>query len=592
MTSLPKTVPAFFWHFVKKQPVAFAVFFAAPFIVVLEAVVMPYALKMVIDALGRYEMNRQQAMEAIVPVLWLGGGAWLMLIILVRLQEWWQIYVMPRFEADIRMSVLQYLMQHSHEFFSNQLSGGLANKISDLPRALDALNMNLRWNGVATFAVVSATLAVMMTIAPVFALITAIWVAIDIGVAFVFVRYVNHAAKENAEDKSQLSGRIVDTIANIVATKLFARRFDELQYIQVAQETEKKSNSRLKWRINVYRFCMDMPVTLMWAVMGYMLISYWQAGRITTGDLVFIFNCIWSIMFRLWFLGESLAEMFKDYGVASQALSLIIRPHRVIDAPDAKELKVTEGRLAFENVTFNYVRNNNIFEDKNVVIEAGQKVGLVGFSGSGKTTFVNLILRFFDIESGRITIDGQDIAHVTQDSLRANIAMIPQDTSLFHRTLMENLRYGRRDASDEEVIEAAKHAHCHEFISQLPEGYDTLVGERGIKLSGGQRQRIAVARAMLKDAPILILDEATSALDSVTEKYIQEALRTLMQGRTTIVIAHRLSTLSAMDRILVFDRGHIIEDGPHRDLLLKKNGHYRHLWQMQSEGFLPEKKEE
>ncbi len=261
-----------------------------------------------------------------------------------------------------------------------------------------------------------------------------------------------------------------------------------------------------------------------------------------------------------------------------------------MDVLDAKPLVVTKGHIKFEQVTFYYKEDNSLFEQLDVEIQAGTKVGLVGASGSGKTTFVNLILRFFDVESGRILIDGQDIAQVTQDSLHEQIAMIPQDTSLFHRSLMENIRYGRLEATDQEVIEAAKRAHCHEFISSLPEGYHTLVGERGIKLSGGQRQRIAIARAMLKNAPILVLDEATSALDSVTEKYIQVALSSLMQGRTVIVIAHRLSTLAEMDRILVFDQGHIIEDGNHPTLLAKQ-GHYAKLWHMQAGGFLLEQEE-
>lgn len=587
---LPKTLPAFFWHFIKKQPIAFAVFFAAPLLVVLESVVMPYALKMVIDAFTEHDQNRYTVMQAIYPALWLGGISWLLVIVLARLQEWWQVYVMPRFEADIRMSVVQHLSNHSYDYFSNHLSGNLANKIADLPRAIDALGMNLRWQFVATFGVVVTSLAVMSTIQPLFALIMAVWVMLDLMVAFSFVYYINRAAMENSEDKSLLSGRIVDFISNIIATKLFAKRFHALQYIQQMQDTEQKSNAKLKMRIMIYRFVFDLPVSIMWVAMGYMLITYWQQERITTGDIVFVFNSIWAIMFRLWFLGESLSEMFKDYGVASQALSVILKPNQVVDLQDAENLKVTKGCIKFDNVTFHYSRGTNVFENKHVEIEAGSKVGLVGFSGSGKTTFVNLILRFFDIESGKIMIDGQDIACVTQDSLRENISMIPQDTSLFHRTLMENIRYGRIEATDEEVIEASKRAHCHEFIKILPEGYDALVGERGIKLSGGQRQRIAIARAMLKNAPILILDEATSALDSVTEKHIQEGLESLMEGHTTIVIAHRLSTLSEMDRILVFDKGHIIEDGTHVQLL-KNKGHYAKLWNMQAGGFLPEVEE-
>jgi ATP-binding cassette subfamily B protein len=584
---MPTNLVSLFLHFMRKYPVAFTVFYLAPLIVLLEAVVMPYALKMVIDAFNAHENDRETIMEHIEPALWLGGGAWVTLVISARLQEWWQVHVMPKFEADIRMTMLDYVTKHSHDYFSNSLSGNIANKIHDLPRAMDSFNINLRWNGVTTFALVIVSLCILWTIQPLFAAIMALWVVGDIGVSFSFVRYVNTAAEQNAADKSVLSGRIVDTISNIVSVKLFARRTHELAYIGQTQETEIESNKMLKWRINIYRFFVDLPVTIMWGVMGYLLITYWKADKITTGDFVFIFNSIWSLMFRLWFFGEALSQMFKDAGVIRQALSLVTVKHGIVDAKDAMPLEVTRGEIDFEDVTFRYKRGENIFEDKNITIEAGQKVGLVGFSGSGKSTFVNLILRFFDVEAGQITIDGQNIAHVTQESLRSQIAMIPQDTSLFHRSLMENIRYGRITATDDEVIAAARRAHCDEFVRQMPEGYYTIVGERGMKLSGGQRQRIAIARAMLKNAPILILDEATSALDSITERMIQESLHEAMEGKTAIVVAHRLSTLSEMDRILMFEDGHIIEDGSH-DELVELGGKYAKLWEMQAGGFLPE----
>lgn len=337
----------------------------------------------------------------------------------------------------------------------------------------------------------------------------------------------------------------------------------------------------------VFHTFVDFPVTVMWGFMGYVLIDFWQTEKITTGDMVFIFNAIWGIMFRLWFLGEALAGMFKDYGTGSQALTILLKQHEIKDKPNAEVLDAPNGSIKLKEVNFQYNKHKNIFINKSIAIKPGEKVGLVGFSGSGKTTFVHLLLRFFDIQSGTITIDGQNIVEVTQDSLRANIAMIPQDPSLFHRSLMDNIRYGNMDATDEDVIQAAKQAHCHDFIEQLPEKYNTEVGERGIKISGGQRQRIAIARAMLKRAPILILDVATSALDSVTERHIQAALRNLSKKQTTIVIAHRLSTLADMNRILVFDDGNIIEDGTHEELLTL-NGHYASMWNMQANGFLPE----
>ena len=284
-------------------------------------------------------------------------------------------------------------------------------------------------------------------------------------------------------------------------------------------------------------------------------------------------------------------EFNKAVGRCKQSLNSLLVPLEIHDKPDAVNLNANHGQIIFDNVKFHYKGTEPLFHNKSVRIKAGQKIGLVGYSGSGKSTFVNLILRLHDVTDGAILIDGQDIRDVTQDSLRANIAMISQDPSLFHRSLMENICYGRIDATDEEVIEAAKKAHAHEFIIKLPQAYESLVGERGVKLSGGQRQRIAIARAILKNAPILILDEATSQLDSITESLIQESLWELMQGKTTIVIAHRLSTLLNMDRILVFEQGKIVADGTHKELLTKK-GLYKTLWEAQVGGFLPDKKSE
>lgn len=588
MEKLPKKLTPLFWHFISKQPIAFTALFLAPISVVLEANVLPYALKMIIDSISSYNGDKKEIFKIIAPALWLGGLSWLAFFVIIRIQNFWQGFVIPKFQADIRMSVAQYITSHSQRYFADQLSGSLANKISDLPKALESIRMIICWNGISTFAVVAVSLGLMITISSVFAWILTIWIITHLAISIYFARIIYVISEQNADDKSALSGSIVDTISNITSVKLFARRNYEYSYLRSKQTIEESSNKRLILIMNKFRLFLDIAVFTMYISMVYYLINGWQNNLVTTGEVVLIMNTVWAVTFNMWFLSHALTDLFKEVGIAKQALSIINIPHEIVDVHNAKQLCVTKGNITFDNVTFHYESNNNLFENKHVEILAGTKVGLVGFSGSGKTTFVNLILRFFDIESGRILIDGQDIAKVTQDSLHENIAMIPQDTSLFHRSLMENIRYGRLDASDEEVIEASNRAHCHEFITVLPEGYESMVGERGIKLSGGQRQRIAIARAMLKNAPILILDEATSALDSVTEKHIQDGLHNLMAGRTTIVIAHRLSTLSEMDRILVFDKGHIIEDGTHKQLL-KKKGHYARMWQMQAGGFLPEK---
>jgi ATP-binding cassette subfamily B protein len=314
------------------------------------------------------------------------------------------------------------------------------------------------------------------------------------------------------------------------------------------------------------------------------LIQSFQSAMITAGDFVMILTINISIMICLWEGSREISKFAEYLGTIIQGLRVALSPIEIVDHPHASTLHVTKGEIVFDKVKFHYKGDDALFENKSVTIPASQKVGLVGYSGGGKSTFVNLILRLFDINSGRILIDGVDIKTVTQASLRQNIGMIPQDPALFHRTLMDNIRYGNPNASDKEVIEAAKKADAHHFIMKIPNKYQALVGERGVKLSGGQRQRIAIARAFLKNAPILILDEATSQLDSLTEHEIQESLWELMQGKTTLIIAHRLSTLLKMDRILVFDRGRIIEDGTHKDLL-KGKGLYKTLWDAQIGGF-------
>jgi ATP-binding cassette subfamily B protein len=311
----------------------------------------------------------------------------------------------------------------------------------------------------------------------------------------------------------------------------------------------------------------------------------WQSGVITVGDFVLIQVYIIGLVSRIWGIGGSMRRLFSSFADAHEMIEIFETPYSVADAPDAKRLSVTAGGISMEDVSFSFTGERGVFEGFSLAVRAGEKVALVGPSGAGKSTVTKLLLRMYDVAEGAIRIDGQDIRTVTQDSLRENISFVPQEPILFHRSLKENIRYGRPDATDEQVIEAAKKAHCHEFISKLPLGYDTHVGERGVKLSGGERQRVAIARAILKDAPILILDEATSALDSESEALIQDALHVLMEGKTVIVIAHRLSTIMTMDRIVVIENGKIAAEGTHDDLVAQ-GGLYQKLWSIQAGGFL------
>jgi ABC-type multidrug transport system fused ATPase/permease subunit len=316
------------------------------------------------------------------------------------------------------------------------------------------------------------------------------------------------------------------------------------------------------------------------------LLAGWQAGIVSIGQVSAAIGQTFSLVGATWMFGFGVVMSADELGYIDDAIRMITRPHQITDAKGARPLAIGAegGGIEFRDVSFTF-GEQTIFSHMSLAIPPGQKVGLIGASGAGKSTLISLLLRLYDISAGEILIGGQNIAAVTQDSLRANIALIPQDTSLFHRSLADNIRYGRLDASMDGIEQAARQAHAHEFIARLPEGYATQVGERGIKLSAGQRQRIAIARAVLKDAPVLVLDEATSALDSESEKYIQDSLESLMQGKTVIAIAHRLSTIAHLDRLIVLDRGVIVEDGSHAELLAR-GGYYARLWSMQSGGFL------
>ncbi len=430
------------------------------------------------------------------------------------------------------------------------------------------------------------TLIIFSQINAFLALIVGIWIVVHFTLCGIFTLKCAHYSYLHGESRSTLVGKIVDSLTNNVVVNLFFRFRFEKDHIAHYQRQEQKAN----YLAQVYSAKMFTSLSVAFLVEVFTLtgfiIFYWTHGKISAGEVVQSFYTIWNLSMIVWMVGDKAPEFFQSLGIAKQALAVMQHPQDLLDPPHAVELSIKRGEIVFENVSFCY-GEKKIFQNKNLRIGAGEKVGLVGYSGAGKSTFVNLILRFFSLEKGRILIDEQDIASVTLESLRGNIALIPQDPILFHRSLEDNIRYGRVEASKEEVIESAKLAHCDEFIKQCAKGYSTLVGERGTKLSGGEKQRIAIARAMLLKAPILILDEATSALDSVTEKYIQDSLDKLMANRTTIVVAHRLSTLSKMDRILVFDQGKIIEQGSHLELLNKK-GHYAHMWQMQAGGFLPD----
>ena len=586
MEKLPKTLFSFFLHFLKKQKWMLLFIQIGCLAWSLDHTLWPVVLERMIDTFTNHLGDRSGIFSELTPLLIFGAALWIINEIGFRMSGVLWAKFNPILEANVRMSVFDYVQRHSYRYFSNQFAGSLSNKINDLPQSMSRMIQLVTVIFIPVLVAILISTTLFFLLNPLFAVILLTWIAIHMSVCLLSAKKCDQLALAHAESRSSLAGKVVDSLSNNLNVKLFARFNAEKDYLNIYQSKEKDAHRISLMYIEKIKFILGAFSFLFPGVLMTTAIIYaWKNYQITTGEVIFILNTSWNITMMVWFAGLELPNLFKEIGISKQALSLIQTPHEISDSPDAKELVVTKGEIKFDHVTFYYSKSKALFRDKTLTIHPGERVGLVGFSGSGKTSFINLILRHFEVEKGQILIDNQDISKVTQNSLRNAIAMIPQEPVLFHRTLMENIRYGNPKATDEEVIEACKKAHCHEFVLKLSDGYQTYVGERGLKLSGGQRQRIAIARAILKNAPILILDEATSALDSITERHIQEDLNELMKGRTVIVIAHRLSTIAALDRILVFDQGEVIEEGSHQELIDLGKG-YAHMWHMQAGGFI------
>ena len=584
--NLPKTLPRFIWFFIKQQLPAFIFIVVTSWVWATNETLFPYFIKSFVNDIHNYHGDPLRVWQVLkAPLIGL-TVLWLTMEFSMRTQGLVMMKAFPRLRAQMRELIFHYVRQHSHDYFANHFAGNIASKINDLPSGIELILQILLFNFIAFAVAFLVAVFMLWHVSAYFALLIVGWSVCHLTISYFFLKSGYQLAEIASESSSTVTGKIVDSLTNMLNVRLFSRGEYESRYLREFTDEEKKHYQQASWHLEKMKFFQGAFGSAFIITIIYSLVYGWSHGWVSLGDFTLVGMLSFSMLGFIWYASYQLTTFVREAGKMRAALSLINTEHGVKDKPHAPPLQVQHGDVEFKDVTFNYPSGKTVFDNLSVTIPAGQKVGLVGFSGSGKSTFVNLILRFYDIQSGAIQIDGQNIAEVTGLSLREQIAMIPQDPSLFHRTLLENIRYGRTDATDAEVIQAAKLAHCDEFIDQLDEKYSSLVGERGVKLSGGQRQRIAIARAILKNAPILILDEATSSLDSVTEKIIQKSLDELMKNRTTIIIAHRLSTLLHMDRILVFDQGKIIEDGATGELL-RQNGHFARLWNMQADGFLP-----
>jgi ATP-binding cassette, subfamily B, multidrug efflux pump len=498
--------------------------------------------------------------------------------------------LMGNFPMSVRWMAHRYLLNQSYGFFQNEFSGRIATKV--MQTALAVRDTVMKLLDVMLFVAIYMVTALILVASadPRLCIPLIIWLFFYIIVQRYFVPKMKKIAMVQADARSLMTGRIVDSYTNIVTLKLFSHSNRESAYIRDGMSEFLNTvhpQMRLVTKLNICLWALNMSLVFSTAALGIYL---WLNGSITPGAIAIVM----SLAIRLtsmshWILWE-ISGLFENIGTVQDGINTLSVPSKVNDKPNAIALNVNRGDIIFDSVNFSYNTNEAVFENLDLQIPAGEKVGIVGRSGAGKSSLVSLLLRFYDIQSGAITIDGHNIEGVRQESLRSNIAMVTQDTSLLHRSVRENIMFGRPEATEEEMVVAAQKAQAHDFILSLRDnvgrrGYDAHVGERGVTLSGGQRQRIAIARVLLKDAPILVLDEATSALDSEVEAAIQLSLYQLMEGKTVIAIAHRLSTIAAMDRLIVFDEGKIIEQGTHQELL-GGNGIYTKLWGHQSGGFL------
>jgi ATP-binding cassette subfamily B multidrug efflux pump len=585
----PSELGAFYWHYARQARGLVAALFVAGFIVAIIDTTIPVFVGRVITLVSSHEPG-SLLRDSWPPLL---GMAFVLLVarpLAMLMQNMLTNQaIIPGFSNLIRWQSHWHVVRQSWSFFQNDFAGRIAQRVmqtgpslrESVVSATTAVWYILIYGGGAIILLASndSRLAIPVVL----------WFAGYAALLRLFVPRLRTRSRRMSETRSALTGRVVDSYTNIATVKLFARPRDEDEFVRAAMDDLTEAHRRQVRLTTLLGLCLAVLNASMVVGTGALAIWLWNDGRIAVGTVAMALPLTWHIAAIAGWVAQNVTTIFENIGVVQEGMRSIAVPRQMPDRPDAVALQVARGAVRFEGVRFGYGTAKGVLHGIDLSVAPGERVGLVGRSGAGKSTLVNLLLRFYEIEAGRILIDEQDIALVTQESLRAHIAMVTQDTSLLHRSIRDNIRYGRLRASQWEVRRAAAQAHALEFIEGLEDWYgrrsfDAHVGERGVKLSAGQRQRIALARVILKDAPILVLDEATSSLDSEVEAAIQEQLDSLMRGRTVIAIAHRLSTIAQMDRLVVLDQGRIVEEGTHAQLLAC-GGTYARLWQRQSGGF-------
>ncbi len=588
----PKGLPSFLWACTRgsrRYLAALALLSAS--VSIYEAWLFAF-LGQIVDLLSAWHIGEPASAQE-RGALWTIIIVLLASIVLVALRTLVQHQVLAiNLPLRLRWDFHRLMLRQSLSFFSDEFAGRVTTKVMQTALAVREVLFTFIEIvlGIGVYFITILALAAGFDLRLMLPFIG--WIVLFGSAMLYFVPRLGKVGQEQAHARSSMTGRVTDAYANITTVKLFSHTKREAHFARAAMEDFKDTGFRQMRLVSQFEIVnQTLVAALIFSAGGYAL-WLWHAGEAGVGAVAAVTAMALRVNGMSHWIMWQMASMFENIGTVQDGIATLTHVAKIQDLPDAPPLQIERGEVEFDNVFFNYNGERQVLDGLSLTVRPGEKIGLVGRSGAGKSTLINLLLRFYDLDSGHIRIDGQDIARVTQDSLRSAIGMVTQDTSLLHRSIRDNIAYGRPDASDAEIHAAAERAQADEFIQQLTDphgrsGYDTLVGERGIKLSGGQRQRIAIARVMLKNAPILLLDEATSALDSEVEAAIQESLDEVMQGKTVIAIAHRLSTIAAMDRLIVMDKGRIVEQGSHAELLAK-NGAYARLWRHQSGGFLAE----
>jgi ATP-binding cassette, subfamily B, multidrug efflux pump len=586
----PKGLFAFCWHYTKPVWPWLLLLGTCSMVIAVAEVLLYQFLGNIVDWLSNADRSTFLAQEggrlAMMATLLLVGLPLAGLMHTVTMHQ----VLAGNFPMIARWQMHRFLLRHSMTFFANEFAGRVSTKVMQTSLAVRDAAIKIIDVFVYAVSFFVSMLALVASVDWRLGVPLVLWIIIYGLILRTFIPKLRKLSSEQADARSMMTGRIVDSYTNIATVKLFSHAGREETYAKEGMDAFLVSVHRQMRQISLLNICVDINNAFVQFFVASLGIWFWLEGSVSVGAIAVAIGLAMRINgMSQWIMWE-VAALFENIGTVYDGLGMMTKPHEIIDRPSAKPLSAQKGAIVYDGVRFHYGKQKGVIENFSLSIEAGEKVGLVGRSGAGKTTLMNLLLRFYEVEKGHILIDGQDISHVAQDSLRALVGVVTQDTSLLHRSIRDNIAYGRPDATDADIVEAAKRANAWDFIQGLADqqgraGLDAHVGERGVKLSGGQRQRIAIARVFLKDAPILVLDEATSALDSEVEAAIQESLFKLIEDKTVIAIAHRLSTLTQMDRLIVLDAGQIVEMGTHQELVAR-GGIYADLWNRQSGGFL------